>query len=1112
MCADKKRVSHSARRRDGARAGWLASVLFAASAQLVAAPPQSAAVTPTGGLCSARQLVVAEPQQGWRCTVNFGASDAFVVRVDQRDLDVVVSLYDAHGRQALSVDSPTRRASSEMLLIGPRLSGKYALVVRPKAGAVDAQRALVTLDPVSGPASLMAGLAELTRACSPDELQTPDSGKERIAQLQAALVLFQSAGATQWEGETLLRMAWTYYWTLSDWAAAASNARLAMDAFSQVKDPVSNAQAAVARAASLIEIASAVATADTAAGAGQTATQSPLDEPIGLSDTAALVLQKAGFRYAQAEALNFAGIGFFYQGNYGAARARYEQAAAIFRSLRETTSAALPLQNVAHIDFDAGDYGAAIASFKSALDVLDPVANASQYVTVQINMGTAQYVMGQFEGALRSLTMALEICEKRAFIAEQARSLHGLGMVYLVIGDGDRAQVFLERALELRRPLAAQDPRGLQTSLIRVGDLRRERGDVRGALMLHAQALESALSATQEASAFYAVGLDHEQNGATAAAAQAYKSGLQVDLPADFPIRVELMSAYGALQMRSGDISGRKLVERAAQLHEAHGDMDRAAASYMVLAEADRQRQQLALAQRNAQKAVSLHESQRLRAVNPDLRATYLANRAEAAELLVEIYMTLRERSSDPREKQRLAETSLLAVEVGRQRALAAFRSLADSAPGQPSGDLATLDAQLSAKRHRLATLLDQQRPRADMIAALRRDISLLRTQIDLAQTKPIGNQDRVGPQLPKSVAEIQRTLQPHETALVYQLGTRQSRLWAVTRDAVSIAQLASRARLEDAARELYEMWSTPATPVDTARELAASRVILGDKVSGLRPQDTVVVVADGILRSLPFGALLVQDANGTQQRLASTHEVLFRPTLSRAVKAIDEESATAANRILLVGDPTAPSPSSAQTGGPTDPWALPPLPGSRREIQAIAAVTAAWRSYVLLGAEATKPALLSMPLDSFRTIHFATHARLDVQDPQLSSIALSSRDASPAASSSMLTVREIVGFKLNAETVVLSACEASLGKSYRGQLSFGLSEAFLLAGAQNVLGSLWRVSDDAAQEYMKRFYQAYVSRNETPAASAQAAALEMSRDPKFGHPYFWAAFAVTQR
>jgi CHAT domain-containing protein len=111
-----------------------------------------------------------------------------------------------------------------------------------------------------------------------------------------------------------------------------------------------------------------------------------------------------------------------------------------------------------------------------------------------------------------------------------------------------------------------------------------------------------------------------------------------------------------------------------------------------------------------------------------------------------------------------------------------------------------------------------------------------------------------------------------------------------------------------------------------------------------------------------------------------------------------------------------------------------------------------------------------------------------------------------------MLTVREIVGFKLNAELVVLSACEAALGKSYRGQLSLGLPEAFVLAGAHNVLGSLWRVSDDAAQVYMQRFYQAYVGSDATPAASAQAAALAMSRDPAFGHPYFWAAFALTQR
>ena len=1068
-------------------------------------------MAPTNGSCSARQLVIIDPQQGWRCTVKLTPPEALVVRVEQRDVDVVVSLQDQSGREALAVDSPTKRGSVEVLLAGPALNGEFALVVRAKPGIASAQRAAMTLDRVVEPPALLAGLRDLTRAAAPDERPTPDAGRQRIAQLQAALTKFQSAGAQEWQAEALLRIAATHYWSVNDVAAAASSAKLAMDAFSQLKDPVLRAQAAIIQAACTMEIATAVKAPRGRGRADQA--QSPLHEAVDLLDSEARTLQEAGFRYAQAQALNFAGVGLFYQGNYSAARSRYVQAAGIFRSLGETTSAALPLQNIAHIDYDGGDYATAIASFKSALDVLDPLANARQYVAVLINLATPQYVMGQFEGALRSLTTALEISEERGFAAEQARSLHNLGMVYLVIGDRDRAQVFLERALELRRPLASQDPRGLQTSLIRVGDLRRERDDIRGALSLHAQALEAALSPWQKARALYAIGRDHEQNGARSAAAQAYRSALELDVPQDFPVRVALMGAYGAAQMRDGDDAGRALVERAAQLHEAQGDVDRAAENYVVLAEADRRRQQLGPALRNVQKALALYESQRLRAVNPDLRATYLANRAEAAELQGELYMTLWDRATSAREKERLANAALLAVESSRQRALEDFRSLAEGAGAHAASDVPALDAQLSAKRHRLATLLEQQNPPVETIRTLRSQVSLLRTQIDLAQTRPLDGRppsDVLG--LPASVAEIQRTLQPRETVLVYQLGPRQSRLWAVTREALSVATLSGRARLEDAARELYRMWSTPA-PIDAQRELAASGIILGDNTSWLRPGDSVVIVADGVLRSLPFGGLQVVSPDGALRRIATTNEVSFRPTLRRAGNSVRTGAATPANRILLVGDPTAPQrPPSATSAIALDPWALPPLPGSRRELQNIAAIAADWSSYVLLGAEATKPALLSMPLDSFRTIHFATHARLDVEDPQLSSIALSSREENTAAASSLLTVREIVGFKLNAETVVLSACEASLGKSYRGQLSFGLSEAFLLAGAQNILGSLWRVSDDAAQEYMQRFYQAYVKLDATPSASARAAALELSRNPMFSHPYFWAAFAITQR
>lgn len=1084
---------------------------LACGVQLVGWPAyaQAAAAKSPNNSCSPKQVVIVDPQAGWHCSIALTTSNALVVRVDQRDIDVVLSLQDTSGRQVLAVDSPTKRASAEVLLAGPRLSGTYTLLVRTNPGVTSAQRASLTLERIEGP-GLLAGLGEMTRASAPDEQQTPESGKKRIAQLQSALAALQSAGAKEWQAEVSLRVAATYFWIVNDWSSAASNASLAMDAFGQLDDAVLQAQAAVIRGASLIEIASAM---QPSSGTDPAAarSKSPLEQSIDLLDSAALALKTAGLRYGQAQALNFAGVGLFNAGSYRAARSRYDQAAAIFRALGDAASAALPLQNIAHIDYDRGDYVTATTTFKSLLEVLDPVAEAGQYATVLINLGTTQYVVGQFEAALRSLTTALEMCESNGFAAEQARSLHGLGMVYLVIGDRERAQVFLERALELRRPLSAQDPRGLQASLLRVGDVRRERGDTRGALSLHTQALQAALSTSQKARASYAIGRDHEESGTLAAATQAYKNGFELDLPQDFPVHVTLMGAYGAVRLRNGETSARALVERAAQLHEAHGDVDLAAENYIALAEADRQQQALEAALRNVQKALSLYESQRLGAVNPDLRAVYVANRADAAELLGEIYMTLRDRAASLAEKQRLADTALLAVETSRQRAIEDFRNLAGGTPGQSATDLPALDAALAAKRHRIATLLDQQSPRTDMIAALRKDIGLLRTQIDIEQTRQPGRTAVL--RIAHSVGEIQKTLRPRETTLVYQLGARQSQLWAVSRDSVSIARLAGRAQIERAAHDLYSMWTNPAAPVDAVRELAASRTILGDSARWLRGGDTVVVVADGILRSLPFGALRVDTASGARQRIMDTHEVLFRSTLSSAssTQARDDRAASG-NRILLVGDPTAPSRSATQAAALADPWALPPLPGSRREIQSIAAIAAGWRSDVLLGAEATKPALLSMPLDAFRAIHFATHARLDMQDPQLSSIALSSRDTSPAASSAMLTVREIVGFRLNAETVVLSACEASLGKSYRGQLSFGLSEAFLLAGAHNVLGSLWRVSDDAAQEYMKHFYQAYVGKDEAPSTSARAAALATSRNPTFTHPYFWAAFAVTQR
>ena len=383
-------------------------------------------------------------------------------------------------------------------------------------------------------------------------------------------------------------------------------------------------------------------------------------------------------------------------------------------------------------------------------------------------------------------------------MSEQARSLHGLGTVYQAIGERERAAVFLERALVLRRGLADSDPRGLQTSLLQVGELHRDSGAVRAAVDLHLEALDRALTMRQRARALLAIGLDHEANGALPAAMQAYESALQLDVPRDTPVGAALLGAYGRVRMRAGDESGRELILQAAQLQEASGNQDLAAAEYLALSQNDSRTGNLDSALANVHKALSRYESQRLRTVTPDLRGIYVANRAAAFELQSELLMRAAERAVEAGEKQGYRDLALLAYDTKRRRLLDDFRDLAGPGPGAESGPetataLVVCDGQIVAKRHRLATVMEQTNPSPTQIELLRRDISLLRTRLDLAQATASRTRERGRPvtAAPGSVRDILETLEPDTALLAYQLGEERSWLWYATRTSMSVSRAA---------------------------------------------------------------------------------------------------------------------------------------------------------------------------------------------------------------------------------------------------------------------------------------------------------------------------------
>jgi CHAT domain-containing protein len=106
--------------------------------------------------------------------------------------------------------------------------------------------------------------------------------------------------------------------------------------------------------------------------------------------------------------------------------------------------------------------------------------------------------------------------------------------------------------------------------------------------------------------------------------------------------------------------------------------------------------------------------------------------------------------------------------------------------------------------------------------------------------------------------------------------------------------------------------------------------------------------------------------------------------------------------------------------------------------------------------------------------------------------------------------LNDIYNLKLNAELVVLSACQTALGKEIRGEGLASLTRGFMYAGASRVVASLWKVDDEASAELMTLFYTKMLGRELlSPPAALREARKEMQKDERWRHPYFWAGFVL---
>jgi CHAT domain-containing protein len=289
----------------------------------------------------------------------------------------------------------------------------------------------------------------------------------------------------------------------------------------------------------------------------------------------------------------------------------------------------------------------------------------------------------------------------------------------------------------------------------------------------------------------------------------------------------------------------------------------------------------------------------------------------------------------------------------------------------------------------------------------------------------------------------------------------------------------------------------------------------------------TLIFAPDGALHYVPFATLRMTQT-GRKAFLVEKYDIAVTPSLQMLLQPeLHHSNPQSPKRMLLVDDPVydsgdprirnpaAPLPDSPQQsderlalvrGGGQH---LPRLPGAAREAAAIVALMPAGSVDRLDGFAANRERFLTSALGQYKLIHIASHATTDSDIPQASALILSTVDGTGNDVDGRVYAGDLLGVRLQADTVVLSACETALGKDVAGEGLIGLQYIVLARGARSVVSSLWPALDRVTAEMMVNFYTALLHQNST-VISAWSAASRAALDGHYSDPGTWGTFMLT--
>ncbi len=792
----------------------------------------------------------------------------------------------------------------------------------------------------------------------------------------------------------------------------------------------------------------------------------------------------------------------------------YESALRRFQSLGDSAREAAVLGNFGGLLADMSYFERGLEHFRNALTIFEKLRDIPSTIRTQYNLGLLYSRRNNLELSLSLYRRSMQLAENQKDAGDMADALVAMGGVHSRLEQWRDAESCFTRARALFKK--SGNLRRAASCRVEESRLYRSQGKLDDALRLSQEAREESRS------------LGDKSGEATAILAQYNALRLKRSYAASLPLLQEGLSLRRSSKDRKGAALMLQALGQACRLLgkyaeakqyyrdgiETLGDLEPARTIAMdtgiggALADEGKEAEALDVY------AGAIARTERLREEIPAGevdRALQFEDKADPYLASAMIFMNRREwlKALNYAERRK-ARVILDSMQTSPRTITASMTEMERIRERELTEELGRLNRQTG-----IASTSSGARANAGDLSIrrekVRADLELFRSGVYGAHPELMvkrGVPLDIGPgQLAISVRDTETVL------LEYVAGDAGVALFAVTRNGkmpgaqVSVTGYSipgSPKEIETRIMAMRADMSNPSHPIHFHARWLYDR-LLGPAAAALRGKSRLIVIPDGALWDLPFQALMTPD----NRYLIEEKEVSVAPSIV-ALNVMHKMARTLARSkvgslaFLAVANPIIGT-SVQETELAYRGTRLGPLPDTEREAAAVSRLYGASNSLVFVGARASEDRI-KRESGRARILHLATHGVVTSRSPLYSHLVLS-----PGTDNNdgLLEAWEVMDLQLNADLVVLSACETARGRITSGEGAIGLSWAFFVAGCPTTVASQWKVASASTSRLMVEFHRRFRD-GATAAAAMRHAALILMRDREFRHPFYWAGFVVT--